>query len=118
MSKTMQAFLSAALALLAAACATESGLAPSAAIDPPAEATASASGLQLADIDIPYEQFSLDNGLRVIIHTDRKAPIVSMNTWYHVGSKDEPEGKTGFAICSSISCSKAAPTTTTNTSSP
>ena len=94
----MQAFLSATLALLAATtCAAEAGAAPSAAIDPPAEATASASGLQLADIDIPYEQFTLDNGLRVIIHTDRKAPIVSMNTWYHVGSKDEPEGKTGFA---------------------
>ncbi len=53
--------------------------------------------MQLEDIDIPYEQFSLDNGLRVIVHTDRKAPIVAMSTWYHVGSKDEPAGKSGFA---------------------
>ncbi|MEE4348805.1 MAG: pitrilysin family protein [Pacificimonas sp.] len=51
----------------------------------------------VAEVDIPYERFTLDNGLRVITHTDRKAPIVAVSTWYHVGSKDEPEGKTGFA---------------------
>jgi zinc protease len=50
-----------------------------------------------ATVDIPFEQFTLDNGLRVIVHTDRKAPIVAVNVWYHVGSKDEPEGRTGFA---------------------
>jgi zinc protease len=48
-------------------------------------------------VDIPYEQFTLANGLRVIIHTDRKAPIVSVNVWYHVGSVDEPVGRSGFA---------------------
>ncbi len=48
-------------------------------------------------VDIPYEQFTLDNGLRVIVHTDRKAPIVAVSVWYHIGSKDEPAGKTGFA---------------------
>ncbi|WP_416909147.1 MAG: M16 family metallopeptidase [Polymorphobacter sp.] len=48
-------------------------------------------------VDIPYEAFTLENGLRVIIHTDRKAPIVAVSIWYHIGSKDEPEGKTGFA---------------------
>lgn len=48
-------------------------------------------------VDIPYEEFTLDNGLRVIVHTDRKAPIVAVNVWYHVGSKNEPEGRTGFA---------------------
>jgi predicted Zn-dependent peptidase len=46
---------------------------------------------------IPYEKFKLDNGLTVIVHTDRKAPIVAVNVWYHVGSKNEPPGKTGFA---------------------
>ena len=56
-----------------------------------------AFAIELEDIHIPYEQFTLDNGLRVIVHTDRKAPIVAMNTWYHVGSKDEPDGRTGFA---------------------
>ncbi|MFC4347249.1 M16 family metallopeptidase [Kordiimonas lipolytica] len=48
-------------------------------------------------VDIPFEKFTLDNGLRVIVHEDRKAPIVAVSVWYHVGSKDEPEGKTGFA---------------------
>ncbi len=48
-------------------------------------------------VDIPFEQFTLPNGLRVIVHTDRKAPIVAVNVWYHVGSKDEPAGRTGFA---------------------
>ena len=51
----------------------------------------------VASVDIPYEQFTLPNGLRVIVHTDRKAPIVAVNVWYHVGSKDEPAGRTGFA---------------------
>ncbi|MCZ6762018.1 MAG: insulinase family protein, partial [Gammaproteobacteria bacterium] len=49
------------------------------------------------DIDIPYEKFTLDNGLRVIVHEDRKAPIIAVSVWYHVGSKDEKPGKTGFA---------------------
>src|SRR6478735_1204166 len=48
-------------------------------------------------IDIPYTKFLLPNGLTVIVHEDRKAPIVSVAVWYHVGSKDEPAGKTGFA---------------------
>ena len=48
-------------------------------------------------IDIPYEKFVLDNGLTVIVHEDRKAPIVAVNIWYHVGSKNEKAGKTGFA---------------------
>lgn len=56
------------------------------------------SGLASAqDVEIPYEAFTLENGLRVIVHEDRKAPIVAVSVWYHVGSKDEPEGKTGFA---------------------
>ncbi len=53
--------------------------------------------IELDDIDIPYDEFTLDNGLRVIVHTDRSTPVISMNTWYHVGSKNEPEGQTGFA---------------------
>jgi predicted Zn-dependent peptidase len=62
-----------------------------------------APGLVFADagrtaaVDIAYEQFTLPNGLRVVVHTDRKAPIVAVNIWYHVGSKDEPGGRTGFA---------------------
>ncbi len=52
---------------------------------------------QSAELDIPYEEFYLDNGLRVIVHEDRKAPIVAVTLWYHVGSRNEIPGKTGFA---------------------
>ena len=48
-------------------------------------------------VDIPFEEFTLDNGLRVVVHTDRKAPVVAVAAWYNVGSKDEPQGQTGFA---------------------
>ena len=54
----------------------------------------------LANEDLPeikYEKFTLPNGLRVIVHEDRKIPVVAVNIWYHVGSKDERPGKTGFA---------------------
>ncbi|HEV8694393.1 MAG TPA: pitrilysin family protein [Lysobacter sp.] len=50
-----------------------------------------------ASVEIPYSEFTLPNGLRVIVHTDRKAPIVAVNLWYHVGSKNEQPGRTGFA---------------------
>lgn len=48
-------------------------------------------------VDIPHSQFTLKNGLRVIVHTDRKSPVVAVSIWYGVGSKHEPKGKTGFA---------------------
>lgn len=49
------------------------------------------------DIDIPYEKFTLSNGLTLIVHEDHKAPIAAVNVWYHVGSKNEKPGKSGFA---------------------
>lgn len=49
------------------------------------------------DINIPFEKFVLPNGLTLIVHEDRKTPIVAVNVWYHVGSKNEKQGKTGFA---------------------
>jgi zinc protease len=52
---------------------------------------------QTKDVDIPFQKFVLDNGLTVIVHEDHKAPIVAINVWYHVGSKNEKPGKTGFA---------------------
>src|SRR5260370_11057821 len=52
---------------------------------------------QGTNVDIPYQKFVLDNGLTVIVHEDHKAPIVAVNLWYHVGSKNERPGKTGFA---------------------
>ena len=51
----------------------------------------------LAGVDIPYEKHVLDNGLTVLIHVDRSAPQAFVNVYYKVGSRDEAEGKTGFA---------------------
>ena len=48
-------------------------------------------------VDIPYTKYVLDNGLRLIVHEDHKAPIVAVNVWYDVGAGDEKIGKTGFA---------------------
>jgi zinc protease len=50
-----------------------------------------------ATVDIAYTRFTLANGLTVIVHEDHKAPIVAVNVWYHVGSKNEPAGRSGFA---------------------
>jgi zinc protease len=46
---------------------------------------------------VEFEKFVLPNGLNVIFHVDRKLPIVHVNQWYHVGSKNELPGRTGFA---------------------
>ncbi|TPG19928.1 insulinase family protein [Sphingomonas koreensis] len=51
----------------------------------------------VANVDIPFTQFTLANGLKVVVHSDHKAPVVAVSVWYHVGSKDEPAGRTGFA---------------------
>jgi len=56
-----------------------------------------AAGVDIPIPNIPYTKFVLANGLTVLVHEDHKAPIVAVNTWYHVGSKNEKLGKTGFA---------------------
>jgi zinc protease len=48
-------------------------------------------------IELPYAKRTLPNGLDVIVHEDRRVPIVAVNLWYHVGSKNEQPGRTGFA---------------------
>jgi zinc protease len=48
-------------------------------------------------MNIPFTHITLDNGLDVIVHEDRDCPIVAVSVWYHVGSKDEKPGRTGFA---------------------
>jgi zinc protease len=48
-------------------------------------------------MDIPFHRRTLSNGLDVIVHEDRNCPIVAVNVWYHVGSKNEQPGRTGFA---------------------
>ncbi len=58
---------------------------------------AAASSVNIPIPDIQYTKFVLKNGLTVLVHEDHKAPIVAVNTWYHVGSKNEKPGKTGFA---------------------
>src|SRR5690606_10360842 len=56
-----------------------------------------AAASKAPDLNLDYERVTLDNGLRAIVHEDRKAPVVDVSIWYHVGSKNGPEGKTGFA---------------------
>ena len=90
-------------ASLLAACATAPRtaevapppIAPAAAPEAPAE-PAPVPAL-ISQVAIPHQEFQLDNGLTVLVHTDRKAPVVGVAMWYNVGSKDEPKGKTGFA---------------------
>ena len=63
-----------------------------------AQPAAAAPVSELAsEVNIPWTRFQLDNGLTVIVHEDRKAPVVAVSVWYNVGSKDEPQGRTGFA---------------------
>ncbi|QDP20556.1 M16 family metallopeptidase [Sphingomonas xanthus] len=85
-----------------AACATTP--APEASVAPLAPVEAAAVPAEpvpvtslVRQVSIPHEKFTLENGLTVLVHEDRKAPVVGVSVWYNVGSKDEPKGKTGFA---------------------
>ena len=49
-------------------------------------------------VTIAFEKHRLSNGLDVILHRDNTIPVVAVNVWYHVGSKDEEVGRTGFAL--------------------
>ncbi|HEX2163334.1 MAG TPA: pitrilysin family protein, partial [Thermoanaerobaculia bacterium] len=82
--------------LLAAALAAALAFAPQAAPAQP-KGRPAASPLADLEVDIPYTRYVLKNGLTLIVHEDRKAPIVAVNVWYHVGSKNEPKGRSGFA---------------------
>lgn len=53
--------------------------------------------LEISPSPRPVERAKLDNGLRVVLHPDRSLPLVAINLWYHVGSKNERPGRTGFA---------------------
>jgi zinc protease len=63
----------------------------------PAVVTAAAAVSLPGIPEIAYKRYVLGNGLTLIVHEDHKAPIVAVNVWYHVGSKNEKPGKTGFA---------------------
>jgi zinc protease len=79
---------------LAAAAFASQGQPASAAVAPPA---VPAAAIDIPIPDIPYTKFVLKNGLTLLVHEDHKLPVVTVNTWYHVGSKNESPGKTGFA---------------------
>lgn len=88
------------IALLAVIVSALCGPISAAAQAPTAPVHKAAAAVPTVDIpipDIPYTKFVLPNGLTVLVHEDHKAPIVAVNTWYHVGSKNEKPGKTGFA---------------------
>ncbi|WP_151972331.1 M16 family metallopeptidase [Erythrobacter sp. EC-HK427] len=100
---TLRSLLPATAALALIGCATVE--APPVAVsdpvvaEPAAEPEVEPASLEaiIADFQVPYETFTLENGLQVVVHTDRKAPIVGVTTYYRVGSKHEPRGRTGFA---------------------
>jgi zinc protease len=50
-----------------------------------------------ARLSVPYREFTLPNGLHVVMHRDTSVPVVAVNVWYHVGSGSEKPGRTGFA---------------------
>jgi predicted Zn-dependent peptidase len=95
----MRVLMTSLAALSLAGCAATTTEQPLASAPAPSLAADEIAPLEalVAEVAIPYEKFTLDNGLDVIVHTDRKAPIVGVAVWYNVGSKDEPAGKTGFA---------------------
>ena len=76
------------------------GLAAAASITAHAAPAASATKPVVFDraaYAIDYKKFVLPNGLTLLVHTDRSVPVVGVNMWYHVGSRNEKRGKTGFA---------------------
>ena len=76
----------------------QTSVAPTVATSPQAAELQAAPVAELvSEVNIPWTRFTLDNGLTVIVHEDRKAPVVAVSVWYNVGSKDEPAGSTGFA---------------------
>ena len=50
---------------------------------------------QLPEINVPYKRYVLKNGLNVLLHEDHTLPLISVNTWYHVGSGNEKKGGDG-----------------------
>jgi zinc protease len=65
---------------------------------PPASSTSPAANTQRStSLSVPFTQFTLPNGLHVILHEDHTVPLVTVNVWYHVGSAREKPGRTGFA---------------------
>ena len=66
-------------------------------VEKPREAAATRPAFARDRYRIAHKLFTLDNGLRLIVHEDHSTPVVAVNLWYHVGSRNEQRGKTGFA---------------------
>src|SRR5438309_11697650 len=62
-----------------------------------AQQAAAAPAPAASRVEVPYTQFTLPNGLHVILHEDHTVPLLTVNVWYHVGSAREKPGRTGFA---------------------
>lgn len=88
--------IAASVAMSVALCAASAAQAAAAA-KPATTSKVSPAKSDIAIPDIPYTKFVLKNGLTLLVHEDHKTPVVAVNTWYHVGSKNEKPGKTGFA---------------------
>jgi len=87
--------VSGAALLSAAGCATQpDAAATETAAPPPSEIVADIAAMNL---DIPYTKMVLPNGLTLLVNEDHRTPTVTFHLWYHVGSKNEPQGRSGFA---------------------
>lgn len=93
----MRARFVVALVLGAVVSFAAAGLPEAPALAQPAKQAPRAEEAQAIRVAVPFEKYSLENGLEVILHEDHRTPVVAVNVWYHVGSKDEPPGKNGFA---------------------
>jgi len=71
--------------------------APSAGQEPKPPGPKPAPAPRQATLTVPFTQFTLPNGLHVILHEDHTVPLATVNVWYHVGSAREKPGRTGFA---------------------
>ena len=93
----MTSSMKSALILIVFVIATRMFVAAQSQPAPSKPAAPASTGVDIPIPDIKYTKFMLHNGLTVLVHEDHKAPIIAVNTWYHVGSKNEKPGKTGFA---------------------
>ncbi|MQA28476.1 MAG: insulinase family protein [Luteitalea sp.] len=66
-------------------------------VPPAAPPTAARAAFERSAFEIKHQKFVLDNGLTLLVHEDHSVPVVGVNLWYHVGSRNEQRGKTGFA---------------------
>ena len=90
--RNARATLAITLGLCAAALPLESAQAT-----PSASAAGKTTKAPLPAASIAFEKFKLNNGLTVILHSDRSLPLVAVNVWYHVGPANEPAHRSGFA---------------------